>query len=423
VKKGHRVFFVFLVVCLVSTFCLPFVRASSELWSQVHGSGVAYSLASTSDGGFVLAGFAVSLENMDSSMILIKTNSNGELEWNKTFGGTGPETANCVIETFDGGFAVGGDTFSFGAGGSDFFLVKTYSTGNVEWNQTFGGTGGESVQSLIQATDGGFVLTGGTTSNSESIDVWLVKTDSAGNMIWNKRFGGAETELTYSLTATADGGYALCGITGSIAEGASDFLLIKTDADGNQEWIKTYHGEKSDSAFALVEASDGGFVLVGSTNFSLESKSDVLLIKTDSSGNLQWKKTYGGEGSDSVHSLVETGDGYTLGGFTQSTGAGKNDFWLIKTDLQGNELWNYTYGGLEDDYCHSLVQTPDGGYVLAGYSRSFGGISAKVWLIKTDEVCIPEFAFWTVLALIGTALLLVTVFIKKYTKQQKQKSH
>ena len=419
-KKGNHVIFVFLAFCLVSTFCVPFVGASSELWNRVHGSGISYSLASTSDGGFVLAGFTVSLENMDSNMILIKTNSNGELEWNQTIGGTGPETANCVIETFDGGFAVGGDTFSFGAGGSDFFLVKTDNMGNVEWNQTFGGQGGESVQSLIQVADGGYVLTGGITSNSDSMDVWLVKTDSAGNMIWNKRFGGAETELTYSLTATTDGGYALCGITGSVVEGASDFLLIKTDADGNQEWIQTYDGQNADSAFALVEASDGGFVLVGSTNFSLESNSDVLLIKTDSSGNLQWKKTYGGKGGDSVHSLVETGDSYTLGGFTESTGAGKNDFWLIKTDFQGNELWNYTYGRLEDDYCQSLVQTPDGGYVLAGYSRSFGGISAKVWLLKTDEMGIPEFASWTVLPLTGTAVLLVTVFRRKYTKQEKQ---
>ena len=343
--------------------------------------------------------------------MLIKTDEYGTMEWNRTYGGIGGDFAYSVVETSDGGYALAGVTDSFGAGGNDFWLIKTDSFGNVEWNQTYGGTDSSIAYSLVETSDGGYALAGSSGSplyfpiGSGTTDFWLVKTDAYGNMEWNQTYGGTEDEVAYSLVETADRGLALAGYTESGGE-SGHFWLVKTDGSGNMEWNQTYGGSKSDHAFSLVTTSDGGFALA-STNF--------WLIKTDAHGTVEWNHTYGREDYDTVFSLVETSDGgFALAGETYSFDEG-NGFWLVKTDANGNLEWNQTYRRTNYDRPYSLIQTSDGGFALAGETINLGSI--YLWVVKTNENgIIPEFPSWAILPLFLTATLVVAIYRKKLSK-------
>jgi hypothetical protein len=286
------------------------------------------------------------------------------------------------------------------------------------WSQTYGGTENDGALSLVQTSDGGYALAGMTESfghGSDRDDFWLVKTDSSGNMEWNQTYGGTKNEYGFCLAQTSDGGYAMAGSTYSFGAGNHDSWLVKTDAFGNMEWNQTYGGTDADGATSLIQTADGGYVLAGSTRSFGAGEDDFWLIKTDEVGKMQWNRTYGGTGSDIAISLIETSDGgYALVGYTESFGAGSDDFWFVKTDEIGNMQWNQTYGGTKGDYAFSLVETSDGGYAIAGYTFLVGAGNSDLWLIKTDEQgVIPEFPSWIILPLFTITALFVMVIKKK----------
>jgi len=356
-------------------------------WTKTYGglnSESANCVIQTSDGGYALAGYTYSLGAGSSDFWLIKTDASGSVEWNKTYGKGSSETAYSVVQTGDGGYALAGYTGSFGAGGSDFWLIKTDSLGNWQWNKTYGGSGNDFAYSMVQTIDGGYALAGHTQSQGAGLsDFWLVKTDSLGNAQWSKTYGGASNDIAHSVTRTGDGGYAIAGRTQSFGAGGNDFWLIKTDSLGNTDWSKTYGGTGSDAARSVVQSVDGEYALLGDTQSSGAGGLDFWLIKTNSSGNVKWSKTYGGSVNDTPQSMVQTRDGgYALAGSTLSTGAGSSDFWLVKTDSLGNEQWNKTYGGTGTDYANSMIQTGDGGYALAGHTYSFAIGGSDLWLVK-----------------------------------------
>jgi len=308
----------------------------------------------------------------------------GALAWKRTYGGTSGDYAHSMIQTRDGGYALAGDTWSYGAGNFDFWLVKTDAAGNALWNRTYGGTGEDEVRFVIQTNDGGYALAGYTKSyGAGDRDFWLVKTDGSGNLQWNKTYGGIGGETAYSVIQTADGGYALAGDTNSYGAGSFDFWLVKTDSSGTKQWNKTYGGAGWDQAFSVVQTGDGGYAIAGLTASFGAVLYDFLLVKTDASGTMQWNKIYGGAGYDDAFSVVQMSDGgYALAGYTDSFGAGGGDFWLVRTNSAGTMLWSKTYGGASEEFAYSLVQTRDGGYALAGHTRSYGAEDADFWLIK-----------------------------------------
>jgi hypothetical protein len=313
-------------------------------------------------------------------------------EWAKTYGiYENSEEAYSLIQTDDGGFAMLGHTRHYFAGWvytDDFWLVKTDIDGNMEWNRTYGlpTTLYEEVGwSLVQTSEGGYALAGyaGTGGEDMIFDFWLVKTDSLGNMEWNQTYGGADTDFAYSVIQTSDEGYAIAGSTHSYGQGYNDVYLVKTDSDGNMQWNQTYGGAQYDGGKCVIPAGDGGYVIAGQTQSYGAGNYDVWLIKTDSAGNMQWNQTYGGTSADIVYSVVRTSDdGYAIAGKTKSFGAGNNDFWLIKTDESGNMDWNQTYGGTGSEEAWSLIQTDDDGFALTGWTYAFG---SSVWLVRTDS--------------------------------------
>ena len=372
----------------------------------------------TSDGGFALAGYSLSIDD-DYDFWLVKTDMNGNMLWNRTFGGTEDEGSTWgvyLISTSDGGFALTGYTRSFGAGHADFWLVKTDENGNIEWNQTFGGTNQDVVSSLVEVNDGGYALAGHTWSYGLGFaDFWLVRTDINGNILWNQTFGGIEGEHAHSLIETSDGGFAITGYTSSIGAGGSDFWLVKTDSFGFMEWNQTYGGASNEIANSLVESEDGGLVIAGYTTSFGAGNMDMWLVKTDENGDMEWNKTYGGIDYEQAFSVIQTSDGgYALGGQISYLGQPiSNDFFFIKTDGVGNLEWGTTYGGsgqLDWEIAYSLVETSDGGFALAGEkSKSF-------WLVKdhVDDV-IPEFSpiIAPIFLVFSICILLVKTKMKK----------
>jgi hypothetical protein len=364
--------------------------SGSVQWSKTYGgpnNDYGVTVASTNDGGYAIAGETSSYGAGLTDFFLVKTDASGNQVWSKTYGGANNDYGYYVALTADGGFAMIGYTYSFGAGGSDVYLVKTDASGNVQWSKTYGGLGNEYGYYVVQTVDGGYALVGATDSfGAGSADVYFVKTDASGNMQWNKTYGGANVDFGRSLVRTTDGGYALAGYTTSSGFGSYDVYLVKTDVNGNYLWNKTFGGPNDDRGYAIVQTVDAGYAIAGYTTSSGAGSYDVYLVKTDLNGNYQWNKTYGGTNYDRGYAILQTADaGYIIAGATGSFGAGGvNDIYLVKTDALGNLQWSKTYGGTGYDIGYSFVLTGDGGYAIAGSTYSYGAGNYDVYLVKTE---------------------------------------
>jgi hypothetical protein len=257
--------------------------------------------------------------------------------WRRTFGGMEADDGLLVQPTSDGGYVIAGWTYSYGAGSGDVWLVRTDASGNKLWDKTFGGANNDDGYSVQQTSDGGYIITGNTYSyGAGDADVWLVKTDASGNKTWDRTFGGAGDDQGNSVQQTLDGGYILAGLTTSYGAGGMDVGLIKTDSAGNEVWDKTFGGTGTDRGNSVRQTTDGGYVVAGNTNSYGAGSGDVWLVKTDASGNKVWDRTFGGTNSDDGNSVQQTSDGgYIIVGNTDSYGAGLADFWLVKTGPSG----------------------------------------------------------------------------------------
>lgn len=362
-----------------------------EDWRRTFGGAGPDSAVSVVEttGGYALTGS--SYYTGSDEAWLIKTDTNGIQLWKKTFGGTSYDNINSVQRTSDGGYILAGKTMSYGAGSTDAWLIKTDVNGNEQWNKTFGGANPDSAASVQQASDGGYIFAGHTDpSGTGKSDGYLIKTDASGRMLWNRQFGGADYDNLNSIQKTNDGGYILSGSTGSYGGIYINAWLIKTDANGNQQWSKTFPGIDGNTyAISAQQTTDGGYIFAGSIDTSLNAKGifDAWLIKTDASGNKLWDKKFGvSQHNDDLRSVQQTSDsGYILTGYTMSYGSGGLDAWLIKTDAGGNQQWMKTFGGADSDETYSVRQISDGSYILAGRTYSFGAGNDDAWLIKVSD--------------------------------------
>ncbi len=414
-----------LILCFAVSSSVVLVDAEPSWieWSQTYGGieddgefHLVY-LVQTVDGGYTIAANTRSFGAGFSDCWLIRVDSSGNMEWNQTYGGEDGDRVYSLIQTADGGYALAGRTWSFDVGASDSWLIKVDSSGNMEWNQTYGGANQDEALDVVQTSDRGYLIAGYTVIN-DGQDLWLIKTDAEGKMQWNKTYGGPSHEDPFSLIETFDSGFAIAGRTRSFGVGDGDCWLVKVDSLGNMEWNQTYGGVETDHIESIVQTSDGGFVLGATTESFASGWTECWLIKTDNLGNMIWNKTYGGNGTDWIHSLIITSDGgFAFVGETDSFGAGSRDFYLVKTDPEGNIQWSRTYGGEDWDFGQSLVETLDGGFVLAGNTKSFGAGGYDVWLVKTDEYGIPEFPSWIILPLLIVVTLVVIIFRNKIRKK------
>jgi hypothetical protein len=441
-------------------------EAAGPGWNRTFGGDFnsrANSIQQTSDGGYIVAGYkgygmtypsglngTIILEK--AAAYLLKIDSNGSKAWEKSFGGIGMSACSgydniicslnqnntsgwlgetvgrSVRQTSDGGYIIVGayhssklhnrtsssdhGFFEYDKGG-EVYLVKTDASGNMQWNKTFGEYWQETGNSVRQTSDGGYFIVGTTDSfgtspcSAEELgqlapeDIYLIKTDANGNEVWKKTFGGAYNDMAFSVQQTSDGGYIVAGLTASLSgNGVEDVYLLKIDANGNKMWEKAFGDkDRSEAGYSVQQTSDGGYIIAGQTVWAVMGQwfiqSDVYLIKTDANGNEIWKKTFGGNMSDFGRSVQQTSDGgYIIAGFTGSfedLGA----TYLIKTDANGTKLWEKTFEGISGiSGMISAQQTSDGGYIISAGNIRTHDISTDVlsygtgddaYIIKTDE--------------------------------------
>ena len=307
------------------------------------------SVQQTLDGGYIIAGCTGGLPYYDA--YLIKTDSLGNVLWENTFGDSLSDWGYSVQQTVDSGYILVGWTESFGAGLNDVYLIKTDSSGSLLWDKTYGDSLRDYGRSVQQTTDGGYIIAG-----EKDRDIYLVKTDSAGEVVWEMTYGPGITDIGYSSQQTLDGGYVIVGVTYSSAT-QGDVCLIKTDSLGNTVWETIHGGSLNDMGHSVHQSLDGGYIVAGATGSFGQGSYDVYLVKADSLGNVLWDTTYGGSADDCGFSVRQTSDsGYIISGYTFSFGSG-GDLYLIKTDSLGNILWDRTYGGSSGENGHSVQQT------------------------------------------------------------------
>jgi uncharacterized delta-60 repeat protein len=349
-------------------------------WAKTYGgSGVESvdsrsSIQQTSDGGYIVGVYSGSFGPGGSDLWVLKLNSDGSVAWQKTYGGSSTDDTHSIQQTSDGGYIVGGRTYSFGAGVGDIWLLKLNSDGSVAWQKTYGGPDFEYAHSIQQTSDGGYIALGNTYSFGAGFaDIWVLKLNSDGSVAWQKTYGGSKGDYASSIQQTSDGGYILLGATYSFGAGDGDLWVLKLNSDGSVAWQKTYGGSDAEWGSSIQQTLDGGYILLGETYSFGAGGSDLWVLKLDSDGSVAWQKTYGGSDEDSGSSIQQASDGgYIVAGETLSFGAGAGDLWVLKLNPDGSVAWQRTYGGSEEDWGSSIQQTSDGGYIVAAVSDSFG---------------------------------------------------
>lgn len=314
-----------------------------EQWRKVYGTydmeHVAKYIQETSDGGFIIAGYEGVGGKYDA--IVQKLDSSGNLIWSRTFGDTDFfDQAFWIEELTNGGYIVTGCTQSYEANNTDVLLIRLNSNGEAIWIKTFGYEGTDIGNCVIETMDNGFIVVGSTDPYMYNPDVWMIKIDGNGNMVWDKKFGGAEWEEVYMIQQTYDNGYIMVGTTASFGVGSNDIFLLKTDTMGNSEWMKTFGASDSDFGYSVQETNDRGFFITGETTNSTTQLPDIYLIKTDSDGNSEWIKTIDNHGIEDHAYFGEpiNDGGYIITGYTGDCIMEQSDIFLIKLGKNGGEV-------------------------------------------------------------------------------------
>lgn len=356
--------------------------------SHLFGGGredFGYSVQATMDGGFIVAGITASFGAGDRDVWLIKFSAMGNMQWDRTYGGIYDDMGRYCTQTSDSGFIITGTTQSSAMAKDDVWLIKTDSNGDMLWSQVFGGSENDLGSCVQQALDGGYVILGRTESfGNGSYDFWLIRTSATGHLIWEQTYGGNADDLGYTLHQTPDGGFLLAGYTGSYGAGMMDLWLIQTDELGQEQWSRTYGGRHDDYGASVDLTSDGGYIIAGETHSFGNDAGDAWLIKTDLLGQAEWSKTFGGNGCDGAFPAAQSNDGgFIMVGWTESYGTGDSDIWLIKTDETGAEMLNATYGGPGMDWGLGLQETPDGRCLITGFE--YNGLENGFDLALIDD--------------------------------------
>jgi hypothetical protein len=347
------------------------------------GMDKTYKTTQFSDGSYVLAGTTNSFGVAPNDAYIVKLDVNGNLLWTKVIGGSGDEGCSEVVEDRDGGILIIGVTTSFGAGGSDFYVIKLTTAGTLLWTKTFGTAANEDGNGMVLTADGGYAISGNTIV-SGNYDYYIIKLSSTWAVQWSKRIGGSGTETAVDLAYTPDNGFIIGGFTTSFGAGGNDFYAVKLDASGSLVWTKTIGGPATDKCYGFSGTSDGGCIMSGYTLSYGAGSYDNYFVKLSSTGGVQWAEAEGGNLTETSLGIVQTTDGnYASSGITTSFGSAYVDGYVVKIKTDGTLLWTNHTGGSTDNRPNNLVACADGGILTAGSTKSYGQGDEDVYVIKT----------------------------------------
>jgi len=373
----------------------------------------------TDDGGYIVAGYETSLLGPTGyDFWILKLSSSGHTEWQRAYGGNGPDMARSIQQTIDGGYVIAGYISPSTLAERGFCVLKLDSAGDIEWQRACGGNDEDWPTSIQQTSDGGYIVAGITTSfGAGDYDYWILKLSASGDIEWQKAYGGSSFDSATSTQQTSDGGYIVAGYTSSFGTGGSDIWILKLTQLGDIEWQKTYGGVGSEWTTSIQLTTEGGYIVSGYTSSFDNGTGDIWILKLFPSGDIDWQRVYKGNSSDGAHSVQQTVDGgYIVAGFTESFGVGRRDVWVLKLSSSGNVEWERAYGHSGDDWAHSIQQTSDGGYIIAGKTISLLGAGGGDFLIiKLDSSGnierVPELVHSSTAEVFDTAVIPINTFI------------
>ncbi len=388
----------------------------SIIWQKSFGGSSidrAFSVAQTFDGGFIVAGSSESSDGDISNPLgnndywIVKLKNDGELEWEKSFGGKLDDVALSINQSLDGGYIVTGYSKSSEGDISnpkgdkltdrDYWIIKLKNDGELEWEKSYGGSGNDFPYSITQTSDGGYIVAGYSESSDGDIsnplgdrDYWIVKLKNDGELEWEKSYGGSSEDFPKSITQTFDSGYIVAGNSfsndGDVSnpKGGGDYWILKLNRYGELEWQKSYGGSGNDEAYSIIQTLDSGYIVAGYSNSPEFDNAgpngffDYWILKLKNNGDLEWAKSFGIIGSDVAYSIIQTLDGdYIVAGnsskFVPDNIIPRGNYWVLKLKEDGKLDWHKSYGGKGSDVAQSIVQTLNGNYLVAGYSNSFDG--------------------------------------------------
>lgn len=382
-KSGYKLLsFIFLLLCSagINAQMITFEKHYPTSFDQ-SGKDV----YPTADGGYLIAATTENSNVNDLDILVIKTDSHGEILQTRTYGGGQVDYPNCILPTSDGNFFIVGYTQSFGGGDQNIYLLKVNQSGDTLFTKVYGGWGNEEGKEIVATADGNYVIIGPSDSNTPGNNqIQLMKINSAGVVQWTKYYGTPQYESGRSVKLCPDGGFIVCGKTAANPTSIASIFLAKTTSAGDTTWTKTLSiGPNSYEGKYILANSDGTYTLAIDDS-SLATDSDVRILKLNSTGGIIWNKPYGGSDKDICKTIRPTTDGgYIVGGISRSFGWTNPDMWLIKLDANGDSPWTQHYGGTGHEHCYSARQTSDGGYIAIGHARSFGP-QWETYFLKLD---------------------------------------
>ncbi len=447
----------FAISCAAPLRAAPSVEPPAIEWQRCYGTATFHerltTMVQTGDGGYLLGGVSTDLDDGYLDWYVVRLDAAGQQVWARTFGGSAEDELTSLAQTLDGGFILGGSSYSpadgnktspFLGGLGDCWVVRLDADGNKLWEHSYGGNGRDQLWVIRPTPDGGFIFGGASTSTNgmkQSAyrggfeDGWIVRLDAVGNLFWEQSYGGTGEDSIQDLQPTLDGGFIAVAYSDSPANelksssgyGDLDFWILRLDAGGQRLWDRIYGGTSRDFPAAVVVMPDGGYAVAGGTwsgadgnklttnhaGFPNIVSSDYWLLRLDASGQRLWESDFGGRSEDVPISLQRTTDGgFLLGGYTLSGEGGNKtsvahgdfDYWVVRADAEGQGLWDETYGGNDHDFLGALLQTRDGSFLLGGYSRSgVGGnkiapniFGEDFWVLKLapDSLTAPPRLRW-----------------------------
>ncbi len=321
-------------------WCVKLDSSGNISWQKTYGginTDTGVIVYPTADGSYMLAGNTESFGAGGGDIWCLKLDPSGNISWQKTYGGINDDYLMAVHATPDGGWLLVGWTYSFGAGGRDGWCVKIDASGNISWQKAYGGAGWDEITAVESTSDGGYIVVGNTYSfGAGSEDAWCMKLNASGNIMWEKTYGGSSADVALGVNATGDGGYILGGQTESFGAGGQDVWCVKINASGNVLWQKTYGGGGKDGLYGVNAAADGGPVFAGYTYSSGVGGADAWCVKLNASGDILWQKTYGGLDGDYMHAVQPSSDGgYLYVGRSRSFSDGSSDGLCFRLDSAG----------------------------------------------------------------------------------------
>ncbi len=423
------------IVFVLSLQNYVFAQSPSIVWEKALGgtkNDNANAIVPTSDGGFIVVGSSHSTNgdvsnhhgsDYSSDYWVVKLSATGDIAWEKSLGGTGPDVANAVLQTSDGGYLIAGQTSSAdgdvttSSTAQRVWLVKLDPSGNLSWQKEY--ANGFTANSLIESADSHYILAGSASTGAlpdfQGItDFWIAKIDNTGTLVWEKSLGGSDRDVAYAVTLASDGGYVLTGHTfsndGNVSgnHGNVDVWVVKLDDSGTLDWQKCLGGTKDETAYAIRQTTDGGYILTGETGSDDGDVSgnhginlDYWVVKLAANGTLQWQKCLGGNGTDKGYDIQQTADGgYIVAGLAGSTNDGdvsgnhgyNSDAWIVKLNSMGSIEWQSCYGGTGFEKANAIYETAAGEYIFAGmtFNSTDGDVSANrgaedFWVVKLAE--------------------------------------